>query len=91
MAIPDPVINFRGPRCAKDALDLMAKRRGTKPGMLTRQWFLERLISEQVIERMRGVGFEEMARRLHVPSHAWTHPDESKHSPHDTRRLVKKP
>ncbi len=69
MSVPDPVMNFRAPAPAKAALDLMAGRRSSKPGILSRRWFLDRLYSELCQEVEASGGASEVIRRLSRPSY----------------------
>ena len=89
MSVPDPVINFRGPAEVKAALDLMAKRRGTTPGVLLRQWVVERLLWEHTLDTLRSVGYLESAKRLSTPTYVESIPHTDTHvTPLSKKRLV---
>lgn len=90
MAIPGVIINFRTEQAARDALRLLAKRRGKNPGVLAREWFLRDLLGELALEKVHAVKFAEVNRRLHTPSYQVMEQHEPEPSPKPTQRLVKK-
>ena len=73
MSLPDPTINFRAPQQVKDALHLLASRRGEQPGPLVRDFLIERLAVEAALDSLKVVGLAEYLRRLSQPSPLFTH------------------
>ena len=68
MGEENPLLNFRVPQSVKDTFSLHAKKAGAEVGPMLRQWCMERIAVERVLELLKSVDLPEVLRRLSVPS-----------------------
>ena len=68
MGEENPLLNFRVPQSIKDTFSLHAKKAGAEVGPMLRQWCVERIAVERVLELLKSVDLPEVLRRLSAPS-----------------------
>lgn len=68
MSVPGPIMNFRASQPVKDAMHLLASRKGAETGPTMRLFIIERIVVEAALDCLRVWGFEETLRRLSQPS-----------------------